>query len=175
MAHRAVPSLLFVALPIALTALSACGSSSRLIQDNLTGADEIVAVELGTVSFDYARWTNPDKAEHEVARVNEGAWCKTLGDAFLARAYRRGLGGVEHRTRVDITIVDLDPGDREKRESFALGEGAGTVTALVEPRGHGSFRMNGKISGGLAGGDFANVMEKLGAEIADHLAKRARR
>jgi hypothetical protein len=163
--HRAIPWLLVVS--------SGCGSSSRLIQDNLTEPAAILAVELGTVRFDYSRWTNPDKADHEIARVNEGAWCKALGDAFLARATRRGLGGTQQRTRVDITIIDLDPGDREKRENLVQGEGAGTVSALVEPQGRGSFRMNGKLTGGFGGGEFANVMEKLGTEIADHLAKRA--
>ena len=72
-------------------------------------------------------------------------------------------------------MVSGDMPHVEAREDVVTGKGTGTLSALVEPQGHGSFRMNGKIAGSLGGSDFVNVMKKLGEEIADHIAKRARR
>jgi hypothetical protein len=163
-------SLLALFIPLA-----GCGTSSRLVEDSLTSPGSIAAVGLGTVRFDYSGWANRDQSDHDTAKQNEAAWTKALGDAFLARAAKLGMGGADNRTPVDITIVDLDPGNRAQRSDFGFGDGTGMVTALVEPHGHGSFRMNGKIGVGAWGGDFTNVMEKLGKEIADHLAERSGR
>jgi len=151
---------------------AACGTSSRLIEDNLTEAASIHGVTLGVVRFDYSRWTNRDERDRTTAKDNEAAWAKALGDAFLARATERGFATGSDRTPVDITIIDLDPGEHTQRSDYGVDDGTGTVSALVEPQGHGSFRMNGKIGVGAWGGDFVRVLDKLGKEIADHLIKR---
>ena len=157
-----------------LLSAAACGTSSRLIEDRLSTPAVITAVELGNVRFDYARWANRDEADHATAKRHEAEWAKALGDAFLARATQRGLASGGERTPVDITIVDLDPGRHTHRSDFGIDDGPGIVTAVVEPRGHGSFRMNAKITVGAWGGDFQYVLEKLGKDAADHLLKRAR-
>ncbi len=164
------PIVVLFALPVAF---AACGTSHRLIEDHLKEAGSIRGVALGTVKLDYARWANRDQADHDAAKANEAAWAKAVGDAFLARATQRGFAGGDDRTVVDITIVDLDPGHHPYRSDFGASDGTGIVSALVEPRGHGSFRMNGRITVGAWGGDFVRVLEKLGKEIADHLVKRS--
>ena len=169
--HRTtILSALFVLAPFA-----ACGTSSRLVEDGITRPMEIGAVGLGDIRFDYSSWTNRDERDHDTARQNETVWARALGDAFLARATDLGMGGGDDRTLVDITIVDLDPGNRVQRSGLGFGDGKGMVTAIVEPRGHGSFRMNGEIGVGAWGGDFVAVLEKLGREAADHLAERTGR
>lgn len=161
-------------LSVVVAPLASCGTSARLIEDRLTDPTAIAAVELGTVRFDYSRWANHDARDIAKAKENEAAWSKTIGDAFLARATHRGLASGESRTRVDITIVDLDPGKNPERSGVGTDDGVGTVTALVEPAGHGSFRIDARISIGAWGGEFDRVLEKLGKEIADHFAKRQR-
>jgi hypothetical protein len=151
---------------------ASCGTTSRLIEDKLTDPAAIGAVELGTVSFDYTKWANHDANDLASAKQHESAWSKTIGDAFLARATHRGLTNGAQHTRIDITIVDIDPGKHTERSEFGAGDGTGIVKALVEPQGHGSFRIDGRISVGAWGGEFDRVLEKLGKEIADHLAKR---
>lgn len=162
----------FACLLFPLLALGACATSSQLVEDNLTSPEAITAVGIGTVRFDYAQWTNKDEKDVAKAKENEAAWAKVLGDAFLARATKKGLGGLDNRTMVDITIVDLDPGSRAARYWVGFGAGTGTISAKAEPAGHGSFRMNGKITGGAWGGNFTNVLEELGEAIADHLVER---
>ncbi len=154
-----------------VVSFAACGTSSRLIEDNMTASREIAAVGLGEVRFDYGRWTNRDERDIATARANEAVWQKAIGDAFLARATHHGMTGGDNRTLVDITVVDLDPGNRVQRSGVGIGDGTGMVTAIVEPRGHGSFRLDGEIGVGAWGGDFERVLEKLGREAADHLAK----
>ena len=166
--HR---TLLLLTLAIPFTA---CGTSSRLIEDNVTTPRAIATVGLGEVRFDYSRWANHDENDLSTARQNEDAWEKTIGDAFLARATQKGMTGGENRTMVDITVVDLDPGTKAQRSGVGFGDGTGKVTAVVEPRGHGSFRIDGRIGVGGWGGEFDRVLEKLGKEIADHLVKRRR-
>jgi hypothetical protein len=168
--HRTLLLLLPLAVPFA-----ACGTSSRLVEDGMTQPMEIAAVGLGDVRFDYSSWTNRDQRDHDTAKQNEAVWSRTIGDAFLARATALGLGGGDNRTLVDITIVDLDPGNRVQRSGLGFGDGKGIVTAVVAPRGHGSFRLNGEIGVGAWGGDFAAVLEKLGREAADHIAERSGR
>jgi hypothetical protein len=163
--HRTLV-LLSLVVPFA-----ACGTSSRLIEDNVTTPRSISTVGLGEVRFDYSRWANRDENDVATARQNEAAWEKIIGDAFLARATHHGMTGGENRTLVDITVVDLDPGTHVQRSGVGFGDGTGRVTAVVEPRGHGSFRIDGEIGVGAWGGDFPKVLEKLGREAADHLAK----
>lgn len=167
---RPILVLFALAVPFA-----ACGTSHRLIEDNLKEARSIRSVALGTVKFDYARWANRDQRDHDAAKANEAAWAKAVGDAFLARATQRGFASGDDRTVVDITIIDLDPGKHPYRSEYGADDGTGIVSALVEPRGHGSFRMDGKITVGGWGGDFVRVLEKLGKEIADHLVHRSDR
>lgn len=159
---------------VAVAPLASCGTSSRLVEDRLTDPRAIAAVELGTVRFDYAKWANHDARDQDTAKKNEAAWSKAIGDAFLARATQRGIAAGEPRTRVDITIVDLDPGKNAQRSEFGADDGVGIVKALVEPQGHGSFRIDGRIGVGGWGGEFDRVLDKLGKEIADHLVKRRR-
>ncbi len=168
-----MPSLRTHALFLFVPVLAGCATSSQLVEDSLTAPAAIAAVGLGQVRFDYSQWTNKDDKEVATAKQNEAAWAKALGDAFLARANKRGLGGVDNRTKVDITIVDLEPGSRAARYFVGFGAGSGVITAKVDAEGHGTFRMNGKITGGAWGGNFVNVMEELGQSIADHFAERA--
>jgi hypothetical protein len=161
-------------LSAVIAPFASCGTSSRLIEDRLTDPRAIASVELGTVRFDYAKWANHDARDHDTAKKNEAAWSKAIGDAFRARATQRGLSEGEPRTRVDITIVDLDPGKNAQRSQYGADDGVGIVSALVEPQGHGSFRIDGRIAVGGWGGEFDRVLEKLGKEIADHLVKRQR-
>jgi hypothetical protein len=163
--HRTLV-LLSLVVPFA-----ACGTSSRLIEDNVTSPRSIATVGLGEVRFDYSRWANRDENELATARQNEDAWEKVIGDAFLARATKHGMTGGENRTLVDITVIELDPGNTTQRSGVGIGDGTGRVTALVEPRGHGSFRLDSEIGVGAWGGDFAKALEKVGVEAADHLAK----
>jgi hypothetical protein len=164
--HRTLLLLSALAVPFA-----ACGTTSRLIEDNVTSPRAIATVGLGEVRFDYSRWANRDENELTTARQNEAAWQKIIGDAFLARATRHGMTGGENRTLVDITVVELDPGNTTQRSGVGIGDGTGRVSAVVEPRGHGSFRLDSEIGVGAWGGDFTKVLEKLGTEAADHLAK----
>jgi hypothetical protein len=154
-----------------LVPFTACGTTSRLVEDSMSSPRSIQSVGLGNVRFDYSKWANRDERDHATAKENEATWAKALGDAFLQRATQLGMGGADNRTQVDITIVDLDPGTKVQRSGIGVGDGTGTVTAVVEPRGHGSFRMNGEIGVGAWGGDFVKVLEKLGREAADHLAE----
>lgn len=168
-----MPKLPARSLLLPLLLCAGCATSSQLIEDSLTTPDAVAAVSLGQVRFDYAQWTNRDEKDVATAKQHEATWAKALGDAFLARANRRGLGGTEGRAAVDITIIDLEPGSRAARYFVGFGAGSGLIAAKVDVAGHGSFRMNGKITGGAWGGNFVGVMEELGESIADHLAKRA--
>lgn len=159
----------------ALAILGACATSADVIEDSLTTPESIQAATLGAIRFDYARWTNRDDKDIAKAKEHEAGWSKALGDAFLAQIRERGLGSGENRTPVDITIVDLDPGSQAARAWVGFGAGTGSITALVEPSTHGSFRINGKITGGSWGGRFEDVMATLGETIADHLADRAQK
>jgi hypothetical protein len=152
--------------------LAGCATSSNLMEDRLTEPAAITAVELGTVRFDYAKWTTQDADQIATARKHEAEWSKALGEAFVARAQRRGLGGDGPRSRIDVTITDLDPGSRSARMWVGFGAGSGRITAEAQVAEHGSFRMSSKISGGAWGGNFAGVMEELGASLAEHIAKR---
>ncbi|MBK8098167.1 MAG: DUF4410 domain-containing protein [Planctomycetes bacterium] len=163
-----------VALPL-LALLVACHTSADVIEDNLITPESIQAVALGTIRFDYSSWTNRDEKDIAKSKEHEAGWSKALGDAFLAQIRERGLGSTEVRTPVDITIIDLDPGSQAARAWVGFGAGTGRITAQVAPSTHGSFRMNGKITGGSWGGRFEDVMATLGEAIADHLADRVQK
>lgn len=150
---------------------SGCFTSSQLVEDRLTDATSVVAVELGSVRLDYAQWSKQDAKVLDKARQHESEWTRALGDAFLARANKRGLGTGEPRSRVDISVVDLDPGSQAARYWVGFGAGTGRISALVTVAGHGSYRMNAKITGGAWGGSFEGVLKELGESAADHLAK----
>jgi hypothetical protein len=156
---------------LALAVLAAgCATSSQLVEDRLHDAAGVAAVELGMVRLDYSQWSKQDGKVLDKAKEHEAGWTRALGDAFLARANKRGLGNGTDRARVDITIVDLDPGSQAARYFVGFGAGTGKISALVDVAGHGSFRMNAKITGGAWGGSFEGVLKELGASAADHLA-----
>ncbi|MBL8726097.1 MAG: DUF4410 domain-containing protein [Planctomycetes bacterium] len=164
------PTPLRAALLTAALLATSCATSSQLVEDRLLDAAGVAAVELGTVRLDYAQWSKQDAKVLDKAKQQESAWTKALGDAFLARANKRGLGNGTDRVRVDITVVDLDPGSQAARYFVGFGAGTGRISAQVDVAGHGSFRMNAKITGGAWGGGFEGVLEELGASAANHLA-----
>ena len=153
--------------------MPAC-TSATLVEDQLTDPKTITALGLGTVRFEYAQWVNRDEEDLAMAKTNEASWIHALGGAFLARVAERGFSGTENQTRVDVTVLDLDPGSRSTRFWIGFGAGSGTAAVRADAAGHGSFRMNGTITHGDWGGDFVRVMEKLGSAIAEHLVKLAK-
>ena len=157
-------------VPLALAA--GCATSSDLIEDRLTGLDSLVAVEVGEVRFDYEQWTKTEEKNLEEARKHEAEWSRALRDAFLAEATGRGLGQGAERSRVDITVTDLNPGSRAARFWVGMGAGAGNVSATAKIDGHGEVSMRAKIIGGSWGGDFTATFEELGEAIAERIAER---
>ena len=118
----------------------------------------------------------PVRRLHDVkkARESEAEWAKAIGDAFAERVAGKFPGGGEP-VKVDIAVIDLDPGSKAARFWVGYGAGTGMIVADVTVAGHGSFRISGKITGGWFGGSFLGILRKLGREIADHLAERAGR
>jgi hypothetical protein len=156
----------------AVAVLCSLATSSRVAEDALVDPTAIRAVTVGAVRFDYAVWTNQSEKDIASAKENEAAWSKQIAEEVTERAGKRGLGGGDGARRLDITIVNLDPGSRAARQWVGMGAGAGVIAAKVEIEGHGSFRIDSKITGGAWGGNFRGVLAELGEEIVDHLADR---
>lgn len=162
------------ALLLVLLLGASCTTSSQLVDDRLSDAASIAAVDVGLVNFDYASWTTTKEEVMSLVRERRREWERALQDAFLAEANARGLGGGERqRVRVDITIDDLDPGSRAARYWLGMGAGEGFVCATAHVRGHGEFRMRAAVIGGMWGGDFESAMAELGEAMAGHLADQA--
>ena len=131
-------------------------------------------MKVGDVRFDYSKWKLEDADSLAMAKTNEAAWMHALGGAMLQHAAAQSFSAAGSPTRVDVTVVDLDPGSKSTRFWIGFGAGSGTAALQVDVADHGSFRMNGSISWGSWGGDFVDLMEVLGGAVADHIVKRAR-
>jgi hypothetical protein len=154
--------------------LAGCTTSSKVLKDELTTPGDLRAPALGAVTFRFDDWINAEASDVTKARAAEAEWAKAIGEAFTERAARKFPGGGEP-AKVDIAIIDLDPGSKAARFWVGYGAGTGMIVADVTVAGHGTFRISGKITGGWFGGSFLVVLRKLGREIADHLAERAGR
>lgn len=154
--------------------LAGCTTSSKVLKDELTTPGDLRAPALGAVTFRFDDWINAEAGDVTKARAAEAEWAKAIGEAFTERAARKFPGGGEP-AKVDIAIIDLDPGSKAARFWVGYGAGTGMIVADVTVAGHGTFRISGKITGGWFGGSFLVVLRKLGREIADHLAERAGR
>jgi hypothetical protein len=153
---------------------AACTTSSKVLKDDLTTPGDLRAPALGAVTFRFDDWVNAEANDVKKARESEAEWAKAIGDAFAERVAGKFPGGGEP-VKVDIAVIDLDPGSKAARFWVGYGAGTGMIVADVTVAGHGSFRISGKITGGWFGGSFLGILRKLGREIADHLAERAGR
>jgi hypothetical protein len=151
---------------------AACATSSKVLKDDLTTPGDLRAPALGAVTFRFDDWVNAEANDVKKARESEAEWAKAIGDAFAERVAGKFPGGGEP-VKVDIAVIDLDPGSKAARFWVGYGAGTGMIVADVTVAGHGSFRISGKITGGWFGGSFLGILRKLGREIADHLAERA--
>jgi hypothetical protein len=160
------------ALSASLVLLAGCASSS-VASRNLTGTpapDSKVVV--GKVELAENVLAALSAARADKLETNSDAWLQVFKSALQAPLNEAGLttaGGAE--LKVDVLFTEVDPGSKAARYWVGFGAGTGRVSATVTVGSHGSFTVAGKLSGGWFGGELDGVMEKLGEDAGEEIAR----
>ncbi|MCB9881882.1 MAG: hypothetical protein H6834_08840 [Planctomycetes bacterium] len=157
-------------LAIGSSLLAGC-SHVHVVQDYLVDILDEPKVELSSVYFARESYSNQDEDFIAEMKEEEARWETVIRESFDEEIADELPDASGLPLMVSISIVDIDPGNQFLRW-LVLFAGGASIKAEATVGGYGTLKLEGKMGGGLFGGDFDIVLSDLGSEVAEAVIER---